>query len=48
MYRQRAAPRGWRQQQPRQAAAANQEGQEIGDFFRVAKKKLENVKLLVT
>ena len=38
MYRQRAAPRGRRQQQPRQAAAANQEGQEIGDFFRVAKK----------
>ena len=37
-YRQWAAPRGWRQQprQPRQTA--NQQGQEIGGFFRVAKK----------
>ena len=38
VYRQRATPRGRRRQQPRQAAAANQQGQGIGDFLRVAKK----------
>ena len=39
MYRQRAVPRSRRRQQPRQAAAAaNQQGQGIGNFFRVAKK----------
>ena len=37
MYRQRPTPRGRRRQQPRQAAAANQQGQGIGNFFRVAK-----------
>ena len=39
VYRQRAVPRSRRRQQPRQAAAAaNQQGQGIGNFFRVAKK----------
>ena len=38
MYRQRAAPRGQRRRQPRQAAAANQQGQGIGESFRAAKK----------
>ena len=38
MYRQQAAPRGQRRRQPRQVAVANQKVQEIGDFFRVAKK----------
>ena len=38
VYRQWATPRGRRRQQPRQAAAANQQGQGIGDFLRVAKK----------
>ena len=38
MYRQRAAPRGQRRQQPRKEGAANQQGQGIGDFFRAAKK----------
>ena len=47
VYRQRATPRGRRQRQPRQAAAENQQGQGIGNFFRVAK-KLQKVKLLVT
>ena len=47
MSRQRATPRGRRQRQPRQAAAENQQGQGIGNFFRVAK-KLQKVKLLVT
>ena len=32
VYRQRAAPRGQRRQQPRQAAAANQQGQGIGNL----------------
>ena len=38
VFRQRAAPRGRRRRQPRQAAAENQQGQGIGSFFRVAKK----------
>ena len=38
MYRQRAAPRGRRRRQLRQVVVANQQGQGIGDFFRVAKK----------
>ena len=38
VYRQQAALRGWRQWQSRQVTAANQQGQGIGDFFRVAKK----------
>ena len=38
MYRQWVAPTGQRRQQPRQAAAANQQGQGIGNFFRVSKK----------
>ena len=38
VYRQGAAPRGRRRRQPRQAAAANQQGQGIGDIFRSAKK----------
>ena len=38
VYRQRAAPRGQRRRQPRQAAAANQQGQGIGESFRAAKK----------
>ena len=38
MYRQWAAPRGQRSRQPKQEAVANQQGQGIGDFFRVAKK----------
>ena len=33
----RAAPRGRRRWQPRHVAAANQQGQGIGNFFRVAK-----------
>ena len=35
VYKQRAAPRGWRRQ-PRQVA--NQQGQGIGNFFKMAKK----------
>ena len=38
VYRQWAAPRSWGRPQSRQVADANQQGQEIGDFFRVAKK----------
>ena len=38
LYRQQAALRGWRWQQPRQVAAANQQGQGIDNFLRVAKK----------
>ena len=38
MYKQWAAPRGRRRWQSRQAAAANQEGQGIGDFLGVATK----------
>ena len=37
VYRQQAAPRGRRWQQPTQAAAANQQGQGIDDFLKVAK-----------
>ena len=40
VYRQRAAPRGRRRQQPRQAAAANQQGQ--GLAVSVAKKIAKN------
>ena len=38
VYRQRAAPRGRRRRQSRQAAAVNQQGQGIGNIFRAAKK----------
>ena len=38
IYSQWAAPRGRRRWQPRLAAVANQQGKEIGDFFRVARK----------
>ena len=38
VFRQQAKPRGWRRWQHRQAAAENQQGQGIGNFFRVAKK----------
>ena len=48
LYRQWAAPRGRRRQQPRQAAAANQQGQGIDNFFQGSKKKLQKVKSLVT
>ena len=37
MYRQQTVPRGRRWQQPTQAAAANQQGQGIDDFLKVAK-----------
>ena len=38
VYTHWATPRCRRRQQPRQVAAANQQGQGIGDFFWVAKK----------
>ena len=44
VYRQRAALRG-QKRQPRQVA--NQQGQGIGNFFKIAK-KLQRVKLLVS
>ena len=42
VHRQRAVQRGRRQWQPRQVAVANQQGQGIGNFFRVAKKIAKN------